>query len=110
MSDDALADRRASEDEYFRKRDSQLVEEMRRRAARDSARQRMSQRVGVADEDVLRTLEAFGFSEETVLLLHVVPLVHVVWIDGTVSPRASNHIWWSRASTESKPDQRPIAG
>jgi hypothetical protein len=93
MSDDALADRRrASEDDYFRKRDNALIEEMRKRADSDAARQRLSQRVGVTDEGVLRTLQTLGFSEETVPLLYLVPLVHVAWIDGTVSPRAAEYI------------------
>jgi hypothetical protein len=47
---------------------------------------------GVAEEGVLRALEALGLSDETVSLLHIVPLVHVAWIDGTVSARAADHI------------------
>jgi hypothetical protein len=90
MSDDALADRRrASEDDYFRQRDNALIEAMRQQAATDATRERLSQRVGVTDDRVLRTLEALGLSEETVPLLHILPLVHVAWIDGTVSARAT---------------------
>jgi hypothetical protein len=93
MNDDALADRRrASEDDYFRKRDNQLIEEARRRAKRDAARQRMSERVGTADDALLRNLEALGLSEETVPLIHVVPLVHIAWSEGTVSPRVPQRI------------------
>ena len=93
MNDDALADRRrASEDDYFRKRDNQLIEEARQRAERDAARRRMSERVGTADDAILRNLEALGLSEETVPLIHVVPLVHMAWSEGTVSPRVPQHI------------------
>lgn len=93
MSDDALADRRrASEEDYFRKRDNELIEQMRKRADSDAAPQRLSARVGVSDEDVLQNLETLGFSEETVSLLHILPLVYVAWIDGTASPRAADHI------------------
>jgi hypothetical protein len=58
MSDDGLSDRRrASEEEYFRKRDQQLVEHLRIQAEREAARGRLSQRVGVADDEVLQDLE-----------------------------------------------------
>jgi hypothetical protein len=93
MNDDALADRRrATEDDYFRKRDNQLIEEARQRAERDAARQRMSERVGTADDALLRNLEALGLSEETVPLIHVLPLVHMAWSEGTVSPSVPQHI------------------
>jgi uncharacterized membrane protein (UPF0182 family) len=44
----------------------------------------MSERVGTADDALLRNLEALGLSEETVPLIHVVPLVHIAWSEGTV--------------------------
>jgi hypothetical protein len=93
MNDDALLlRRRASEEDYFRKRDNQLIEQLRIRAEREAERRRMSELLGVADENLLRTLEELGFSGDTVSLLYLVPLVHVAWIDGMVSPSASNHI------------------
>jgi hypothetical protein len=93
MSDNGLAERRrASEDEYFRRRDQRLVEQLRRQAERDAARERMSQRIGVADNEFLQHLEALGFSDETVILLHFVPLVHVAWADGSMSPSVSQRI------------------
>ena len=93
MSEDALSDRRrASEEEYFRKRDQQLMERLRKRAEGATARDRLSQRVGVADEELLQRLESLGFSDETVSLLHIVPLVHVAWADGGVSPSASRRV------------------
>ena len=94
MNDDALADRRrATEDDYFRKRDNELIDRMRRQAEPTDTRQRLSQRVGVADDDVLQRLEAIGFSEDTAVLLHVVPLVHIAWTEGAISPRAVNRIF-----------------
>ena len=93
MNDDACADRRrATEDDYFRKRDHELIDKGRREAERTAARQRLSQHVGVADDDLLKRLEAVGFSPDTVLLLHVVPLVHVAWIEGAILPRAAHLI------------------
>ena len=52
----------------------------------------MSERVGTADDALLRHLEALGLSEETVSLIHVVPLVHIAWSEGTVSSRVPQHI------------------
>jgi hypothetical protein len=93
MSDDGLSDRRrASEEEYFRKRDQQLVEHLRIQAEREAARGRLSQRVGVADDEVLQDLETLGFSDQTVSLLPMVPLVHVGWADGGMAASAAQRI------------------
>jgi len=93
MSDDGLSDRRrASEEEYFRKRDQQLVEHLRSQAEREAARDRLSQRVGVADDAFLQHLETLGFSDRTVSLLHIVPLVHVGWVDGGMSTSVAQRI------------------
>jgi hypothetical protein len=92
MSDDGLSDRRrASEEEYFRTRDQQLVERLRSQAEREAARDRLSQRVGVADDALLQHLETLGFSDQTVSLLHILPLVHVGW-DGGMSTTAAQRI------------------
>ena len=93
MTDDVLADRRlATEEDYFRRRDMELIEAARRRAARDAVRQRISQRVGLADDDALQALEGLGFSEHTVSLIHLVPLVHMAWVEGAVSKRMRQYV------------------
>ena len=93
MSDDGPSDRRrASEEEYFRKRDQQLVEHLRSQAEREAARGRLSQRVGVADDEVLQHLETLGFTDQTVSLLPMVPLVHVGWADGGMAASGAQRI------------------
>jgi hypothetical protein len=83
---EAWADRRrANEDDYFRKRDQELVEKTRRRAEDEAVLQRLAQAIGVSDEDILRDLQTLGYTEETVVLLHVVPLIEMAWVDGDVS-------------------------
>ena len=77
--------RRAHEEEYFRKRDQELVEKARLRAEDEAAIQRLAERAGVFDEDLLRNLQTLGYTAETVTLLHVVPLLEVAWADGHVS-------------------------
>ena len=85
---DAFADRRRSlEEEYFRKREKELIEKMRLRAAAEAERRRMGEQTGVADEEVLQDLQALGYTAETVMLLHLVPLVQMAWAEGHVSDR-----------------------
>jgi hypothetical protein len=85
---DAFADRgRALEEEYFRKREQQLVEKLRRRAAAEATRQHLSEQTAVADEEILRDLQDLGYTPETVSLLHLVPLVQMAWAEGGVSDR-----------------------
>jgi hypothetical protein len=109
MSDDGLLDRRRlSEEEYFRQRDHQLVERLRRQAERAAARDRLSQRVGVAGDALLQQLETLGFSDETAPLLHIVPLLHVAWLDGAMSASASRRI--VEAAREQGIDAESAAG
>jgi hypothetical protein len=79
--------RRTQEEEYFRKREQELIEKMRQRAAADASRQRLAERSGIADAEVLADLEALGYTPDTVLLLHLVPLVQMAWAEGGVSDR-----------------------
>jgi hypothetical protein len=83
---DAFADRgKALEDEYFRKRERELVEKLRRRAEADATRQQLGEQAGVADAEILQDLQELGYTPETVTLLHLVPLVQVAWAEGGVS-------------------------
>ena len=83
---DALRDRgRALEDDYFRKRDNELIEKIRRHAEMGAERRRFGQQAGVADEEILSDLQTLGFTSETVKLLHLVPLVQMAWAEGGVS-------------------------
>jgi hypothetical protein len=84
--DNPLAERgRSLEEEYFRARDRELIEKMRRAAAVDQARQQLHARTGLQDPELLKELEALGFTEDTVDLLPFVPLIQVAWAEGGVS-------------------------
>lgn len=87
MSDDnPLGQRgRALEDAYFRKKDQELVEKMRRAAAVEQAQRDMSQQIGVDDPEIVRELQALGFTADTVTLLPFVPLVQIAWAEGGVT-------------------------
>jgi tellurite resistance protein len=88
VTDELFGDRRrALEDQYFRKREQEIREKLQRRHAQEATRQRMAERTGVADEEILRDLETLGYAPETVMLLHLVPLVQLAWAEGIVDDR-----------------------
>jgi len=79
--------KRSKEEEYFYKKEKELVEKMRRRAALEEDSRALSGAVGVADEEILRDLRDLGYTVETVQLLYLVPLVQVAWSEGWVTQR-----------------------
>lgn len=84
--DETLADRgRAFEDEYFRKKDRELVENMRRVAEAEQARRDLTEKTGLDDPQLLHEIQALGFDADTVGLLPFVPLVEVAWAEGGVT-------------------------
>jgi hypothetical protein len=86
MDKDIFAERgRSLEEDYFRKKDRELIEKMRSAAAAEQARTEMGQKVGISDPELLKELEALGFTPETVVLLPLVPVVQVAWAEGGVS-------------------------
>jgi len=88
---DIFADRgRSLEEEYFRKKDRELIDRMRQAAAAADARAEMGARTGLTDPQLLEELQALGFTPETVALLPLVPVVQVAWAEGgiTVAERA----------------------
>jgi hypothetical protein len=85
---DAFADRaRSLEEEYFHRKEREVIDKMRVRAAAEEQRRRLGEKAGVADEDVLRDLQELGYTPETVMLLHLVPLIQTAWAEGGVSDR-----------------------
>lgn len=81
-----LADRgRALEEDYFRKKDRELIEKMRAADAVAKARRDLGASTGVSDPALLDELQALGFTPDTVPLLPLIPLVRVAWAEGGVS-------------------------
>src|SRR5688572_2230293 len=77
MPDNPLGERgRSLEDDYFRKRDQELIEKLRQATAVEEARQKlddareeMGKKTGLADPALLRELQELGFTPDTVSLL-----------------------------------------
>ena len=85
---DAFSERgRTLEEDYFRRREQEVIEKMRRSAAAESQRRQLGEQAGVADEEVLRDLQDLGYTPETVMLLHLVPLIQMAWAEGSVSDK-----------------------
>jgi hypothetical protein len=83
---DSFQDRgRALEEEYFRKKNRELVEKMRRDAADEQARQALQAQTGLTDPEAIRELQALGFTAETVALLPLMPVIRVAWAEGGVT-------------------------
>jgi hypothetical protein len=85
---DAFAERgRSLEEEYFHRKEREVIEKMRRKAESDAQRSRLGEQAGVADQDVLRDLEELGYTPETVMLLHLVPLIQTAWAEGGITQK-----------------------
>jgi DNA-binding phage protein len=84
---DFLDDRkRASVEDYFLRKDRELVEKMRNAAAADRAKSEMSAKTGLSDPALLKELEALGFTPETISVLPLVPVVEMAWAEGGITP------------------------
>ena len=78
--------RRASEEDYFRKKDRELVEKMRKAAAADRAQGELSAKTGLHDPAMIAELDALGFTPETISVLPLVPIVQMAWAEGGITP------------------------
>ena len=76
---------RALEEEYFRKKNRELIEKMQLEAGRDEARRSLGAQIGLNDPEMLEQLLKLGFTPETVSLLPLVPVVQMAWVDGNVT-------------------------
>jgi hypothetical protein len=84
-NDGITGDIRSREEEYFRRKDRELVEKLRREAEANQARQALEATSGIHDPAVLQELAALGFTPDTVDLLPLVPIIQVAWAEGGVS-------------------------
>ena len=78
-------DVRQREEEYFRKRDKELIERMRAAAQAEQNRKNLQNASGIQDTALLRDLEELGFTPETLPLLPLVPVLQVAWAEGGIS-------------------------
>jgi hypothetical protein len=84
---DAFGERKkAHEEDYFRKKDRELIEKMRAASAAEQARKDLGAKTGLTDPSLLQELHELGFTPDTVSLLPLVPIVQMAWAEGGVTP------------------------
>jgi hypothetical protein len=80
-----LRDRgRSLEEEFFRREDARLKENLRQAAQRESARDALVRVSGLKNPKVVDRLIELEIQPETVTALSLVPLVEVAWADGSL--------------------------
>jgi hypothetical protein len=86
INEDGFTDHiRAQEDEYFRRKDRELVEMLRKADAHAKARQALEEETGIHDPAMLRELDLLGFTPDTISLLPLVPVLQVAWAKAGIS-------------------------
>lgn len=88
MTDEFLGPRRtALEEAFFRKRNTELLERLRRGAELESKRNEFARVSGISDVKLLDRLIHLKMETETVAAISLVPLVQVAWADGDLAPQ-----------------------
>ena len=83
---DAFADRgRSLEEDYFKKRDRELIEKIRQAAAAEEIRKDLGHKTGLDDPELLQELHDLGFTPDTVGLLPLVPVIQMAWAEGGIT-------------------------
>src|SRR5688500_14462776 len=83
---DPLAKRgRALEDDYFRKKDRELIEKIRQAGAAERVRKDLGHKAGLDDPQLVQELLDLGFTPDTVPLLPLVPIIQMAWAEGGIT-------------------------
>ena len=86
LNQDGITDNiRAQEEEYFRRKDRELIENLRRADAAARKRLALEKETGIHDPEMLSELAHLGFTPETIPLLLLVPILQVAWAKAGVS-------------------------
>jgi hypothetical protein len=85
---DIFMDReRALEDDYFRKQDAKLIEQLRERGRLEAIASALDDALKVGDAAVLSRAVELGITRDTGPAFLMAPLVQVAWAEGTVTDR-----------------------
>jgi len=88
MEKDAFEERRkAFEEEYFKKKDAQLVDKLKAVFHRIHDRESIQKATGITEERVLDTLVQLSLSGEMMAAFKLYPLIEVAWADSVVDER-----------------------
>jgi hypothetical protein len=75
------------EEEFFRKRDLELLTKLRERARLDEIARALGEKLRVEDPALLERLVGLGLTRESAPALLLAPLVQVAWAEGRVTER-----------------------
>ena len=88
MAKDPFEERRKSfEEQYFQKKDAQLVDRLKAVFLKKIDKESIRQTTGITDERLLDDLAEMGLSGELISAFKLYPLVEVAWADGKVDRR-----------------------
>lgn len=88
MSKDIFEDRRkAFEEEYFRTKETQLVDKLKAVFRKKVDKEAIRKVTGITDEGVLDRLVELELNGELMAAFKLLPLVEVAWADGSVDER-----------------------
>lgn len=97
--DNAFADRRkALEEEFFRKQDQKLVEQLRAKQEKSALREALVQLGAKDSEALVDALFEQSVSPRTLAAITLVPLVVVAWSDGSLEAKEKEAILQAAAS------------
>ncbi len=100
MADDSLRERGNSlEEEFFRKQNATLVEQLRSAQAKDEARSQMVALSGIQDHALMDQLLEHGVTPATFAALALAPLVAVAWADRRLEDKEKHAILQEAASS-----------
>ena len=75
------------EEAFFAKQNAQLLEEMRKKTAKEERRDALRRIVSIKDDAFLDRLIALDIGPERAMALRLIPLIFVAWADGEVDDR-----------------------
>ena len=89
----------AMADRFFKERDRELLENLKKEVAGEDARDALAAACGITDAAVLDSLVASGIGPDTIATVSLIPLVVVAWADREMEPQEREAIL--KAATES---------
>lgn len=83
---DIFAEReRWLEEEYFRRKNQELIDKIHEKQQLEAERKRLAEITGVDNQELLEALQALGYHEDNIQLLHLIPLVQVAWAENSIA-------------------------
>jgi hypothetical protein len=93
MSHDSFAARRSSfEESYFRSRDAELVDKLKRVFDAKRDREELRKATGIADDQVLDRMMAVNAKGEMLTAFKLLPLVEIAWADGSYDQKEADAV------------------